>query len=234
MSHTSRTLLAAGALKLGGLAAVSAEASVVYVDLVPDAVVANTAGLGVPLDLNGDGNADFAFGHDATSPAADGQNDAVAIAASDPTFILIANDAGAPLVTRFGPGDTIDPTDFANAGKAGFLALDEYELNGPGVRDGVGNWFNGGAGMIGYLGFAMTGLAGDVVGTDYHFGWMRIGVSAYDGTDNSLVITAYDYAYESVAGVGITIPEPASWALFAMGGTALAARRRRARTVEAA
>ena len=65
----------------------------------------------------------------------------------------------------------------------------------------------GGAGTIGYVGFAMTGLPGDVVGTDYHFGWMRVGVSAYDNTSNSLVITAYDYAYESVAGVGITIPD---------------------------
>ena len=227
MRHLTRSTLAAGALKLGGLAAFQAEASVVYVDLVPDLVTANNATIGNFLDLNGDGADDFAFGHDATDTGSDGQTDAIAVVVSDPSFVLIANDAGFPSATRFGTGSTIDAAAFADANKAGVLAIDEFDLNGGGVRAQAGNWYNGGAGTIGYVGFAMTGLPGDVVGTDYHFGWMRVGVSAYDNTSNSLVITAYDYAYESVAGVGITIPEPAGWALFAAGGTALAARRRR-------
>ena len=123
MSHAPRTLLAAGALKLGGLAAFSAEASVVYVDLVPDLVVANTGFPGPLLDLNGDGADDFTLAHDATSTAADGQNDALAIVASDPTFVFMANDAGGgnPVTTRFGTGDTIDLTDFANANKVGLV-----------------------------------------------------------------------------------------------------------------
>ncbi|HNM44654.1 PEP-CTERM sorting domain-containing protein, partial [Plasticicumulans sp.] len=179
------------------------------------------------LDLNGDGSDDFAFGHDATDTGSDGQTDAIAVVFSDPSFVMIANDAGFPSATRFGTGSTIDAAAFADANKVGVLAIDDFDLNGGGVRAQAGNWYNGGAGTIGYVGFAMTGLPGDVVGTDYHFGWMRVGVSAYDNTSNSLVITAYDYAYESVAGVGITIPEPAGWALFAAGGTALAARRRR-------
>lgn len=72
----------------------------------------------------------------------------------------------------------------------------------------------------------MIGLAGDNPG-DVHYGWFHVGVGPYDNTTNSLAITAYDYAYESTANTGITIPEPASWALFAAGGTAFAARRRR-------
>lgn len=232
MTFLTRSTLAAGALKLGGFAAFQAEASVVYVD-IPDTVIVNDIfSPAVSFDLNGDGNPDFAFGHDATDTASDGQQDAIAVAVTDASTVFLANDAGDPILTFFGPGSTIDAAAFANALKIGILAIDNFDGITPGVRDGVGNWYNGGAGTIGYLGFAMNGLAGDNPG-DVHYGWFRVGVAPYDNTTNSLAITAYDYAYESTANTGITIPEPASWALFAAGGTVLAARRRR-RTVTAA
>lgn len=232
MTCLTRSTLAAGVLKLGGFAAFQAEASVVYVD-IPDTVILNDIFSPTTFfDLNGDGNPDFTFGHDATDTAIDGQQDAVAIAATDGATVVLANDAGDPVLTLFGPGSTINAAAFANADKVGVLAVDNFDGVTPGVRDSIGNWYNGGAGTIGYLGFAMTGLAGDVPG-DIHYGWFHVGVAPYDNTTNSLAITAYDYAYESDANVGITIPEPASWALFAAGGTALAARRRR-RTAKAA
>lgn len=190
MHCLTRNTLAAGALKLGGLAAFQAEASVVYVD-IPDTVIVNDIfSPATEFDLNGDGNPDFTFGHQATDTATDGQQDAIAIAASDPTFVAVANEAGDPLLIRFGPGDTIDMSAFANANKVGILAVDNFDGVSPGVRGSIGNWYNGGAGTIGYLGFAMTGLAGDNPG-DFHFGWFRVGVGPYDNSTSSLAITAY-------------------------------------------
>lgn len=71
----------------------------------------------------------------------------------------------------------------------------------------------------GFLGLAFA------IGSDVHFGWVRVDI------DNAnAVFNVVDFAYESVAGVGITagaIPEPSTLGLLAAGAAGLAARRRR-------
>lgn len=87
-----------------------------------------------------------------------------------------------------------------------------------------------GANNVGYAGYwqGVEGYTGVefYIGDAPHYAWIRVGapfVGLYGGY-------IYDYAYETRAGVSImagAVPEPSTWALFAVGVLIIAAVRKR-------
>ena len=68
-------------------------------------------------------------------------------------------------------------------------------------------------------------LQNEANGNAIHYGWMRV---TLDGTAGGQPRSILDYAYETVAGVGINAcPEPTSMTLLALGAAGLMIRRRR-------
>lgn len=72
-----------------------------------------------------------------------------------------------------------------------------------------------------YVGFRFINEANS---NQVHYGWMRIALGASASAQPRAIV---EYAYESVAGQGITVPEPTSIGLLAMGAGGLITRRRR-------
>jgi len=227
MASLSRTTLAASALKLSGLAAFNAEASIITTVPATPIVIQNTQ---LILDLDHDGTDDLGFFHVAQL-GTDGFTDASATAAANTGGGVAGDPAiGTYFTSLYTGGGVVD-------GSASYKAENKLAKNkeNSGSRPGnLGYWANGGAdvgtwpgagqGYTGYLGFAFLG--GD---TFVHYGWAKVGVNAYeDGDLSSYAMTLYSYAYQSDANTPITIPEPGSLALFALGAAGLAARKRRA------
>jgi hypothetical protein len=72
-----------------------------------------------------------------------------------------------------------------------------------------------------YVGFRFINEAN---GNQVHYGWAQLQIS---GTAASQPRAIVQYAYESVAGVGITIPGPGALALIGLAGLTGRGRRRR-------
>ena len=226
MNLLSRAALTASAVKLTGLAAINAEASIVATRLTTPIVVDNSQ---VTIDLDNDGNPDVSLFHKTSISTADNQVDGVALVfatggvAGDPAL-------GAAFTLPFAAGTVIDASATYKVGN--YLA---FNSSGTPRSGNLGYWANGGAdpstwpgpnqAFRGYVGFEFNG--GDAAA---HFAWMDLATNAYDPLDlTSYDITVYGYGYETTPNTGIAagVPEPASLALVALGAAGLLAFKRK-------
>jgi hypothetical protein len=196
----------------------NASAVVVYFN-PPTGVMWRDPAFGGPFysDLNGDGNTDFGF---------------FLVLNNDPNYMEHSYSWSATNASGFssGPlsvGSTIGPTTTLT-GTGMSLGGSSYNRN----PEPPYNW-SGGASMSLPEGDSYWGLRfHDAAGTD-HFGWLRFRGHA-DNTPpppNGFVnISVVDYAFETQAGVPITVGAiPAPGSLVTIGGlNVLLARRRRA------
>jgi len=185
---------------------------------------------GRELDLNGDGQTEFRF-YNASYPSASYWATGVSGVGSAKLLViphLWMADGGsslAPLPAGFLVGPTSDPAlmwaaqDAPNAYGAALL-LGSYipETVGSEVVP-VGLFY----GTTAFVGIHFQ------IGTDWHYGWMRIRGGTYE---DALAPPSWilDWAYETRPGVPIlagAVPEPSAWALLLGGGVLMVWFRRR-------
>ncbi len=126
----------------------------------------------------------------------------------------LINSSGTDRLARLSVGSTISSAATFDTG-----SFSNFDKN-----NAAGYAWNTNTDVTGFVGFRFTN-AGNT-----HFGWAQFTYN--DGTDGS--ITLRDFAYEDVpnrailAGAVVSVPEPGSLALLAMGGVIAARRRRKA------
>lgn len=161
-------------------------------------------GLRVPLDLDGDGLAEYEFSGDLLSVSVQGRGDNHQLA-----LLAIPPDLGSYLYP-LGAGTAIGPTP-----PSGLHWVDYTTPRHPVPgQSGVSAYsFNGGSGpffgVMAYMGVYFELADG------MHYGWVRIDAPSYEAGGVIL-----DWAYEMRPGEAIlagAVPEPSAWALLLTG-----------------
>jgi hypothetical protein len=185
-------------------ASVAAQATPVYSGIQNITVHSSDSTPSYDLNLSGPASDDFTLFANTAGINVSGAPNAFILA--DPGALKFSPSNARPLDL----GTTING---ANAGSANLLKLNTGY---------VGAWPIDGTPKYLGLQFDMSG--------NPHFGWAQVGVNV-NSTDSSF--TVVDWAYENQASTAIAagdsgaVPEPTSFALFAMGAAGLLAWRRR-------
>jgi hypothetical protein len=180
-SALAGTLIAAGS---------SADAQIVYTDVLPDAVVAT--GGSYNLDVDNDGTADFALGvvhqtylYGGTFPI---QYDFTVIAPVDPLNAVDTIAGGNTAAHNI--GDMINGSLLWEDGAAASYQLMALAFAPPFSAYNTGNFLGQTDKYI--------GLRFKIAGAD-HYGWARVDVNS-----TSTILTVKSYAYDATPGTGIT------------------------------
>lgn len=183
-----------------GLGVQNASADVVHHTV--DAVI-NSSSPEYAVDFRGDSNPEFKIHYDASTGLV-----ANKIPSAGP-YYYAGSITGQ--IKALSVGDTLDPSDPA------FIAV---ATSNPLLNNGGGlGEFTVAAGEK-FIGVKLN--AGEV-------GWIGFQVLD-DSSSSTMSAEVYDFAYETSLGKAITIPEPTSLGLLALGAIGLAAYRRRSRT----
>ena len=196
-------------------AASPAYATIVYSGSRDIAVDANNT---VLFDLDGDGNDDLALEHSLEFQELRYRAATGGAAGTLITFSVYKTTYSTTTTTTASFASNLVPGQLVSTGLStvSFGYLNWSAQDSQKSFDPFG-WVGANPGHLG-LNFEISGAT--------HFAWMQITRNAGDGSG-----IAVDWAYESVAGKGIPVPEPSadamSMTVLAMGGAAVLARRRK-------
>lgn len=214
LSIKKRALIATAAAAKMCAASFQANAGIIYSGPINE-VVDNTE---FEIDIDGVGENDFVFSH------------TMGFSSTEQLFL---GNASVEFTSATGDFHTTDGGfDLANYGQlidSDFSPIgDVYlKLAGAGTVNGLlfldDAFSNGGSGFLGFN--FLTG----------NHGWLSFSIAEYGlGTTSSFVITVNDWAYEDtgkairVGDTGsVSVPEPSTWALFALGAYGISRRRKR-------
>lgn len=238
-----RAMTIAGMAFIGGLAAFDAQASAVGYMLPTPLVVNNDY---ADIDVDNDGYGDVQIIHISNiypDDPDDTKTDAEVWMYS--TYGIASEVTGGDyedtFASAFTAGNLIDAgLSFDPCGCGAAAAFNYYDADpdsptyglrsgnyGYWANSGLGTWPGAGQGHQGYIGFAFDFADGSL-----HYGWMQIGVKAYDETDvSSYEVSIYGYGYETSEDTGIQagdLPEPGPLPLLALGSVGYFVRKRRA------
>ncbi len=240
-----RAMTIAGMAFIGGLAAVDAQASAVGY-MLPTPLVVNNAFVGfVGIDVDNDGYDDVHIEHISDrypDDPVDTKTDAFVYIYSTygTASEVTSGDYGDTFASAFTAGNLIDASLNYDCGCGAVAAFNYYDADptsptfekrsgnyGYWANGGLGTWPGAGQGHQGYIGFAFDFADGSI-----HYGWMQIGVKAYDENDpSSYEVSIYGYGYETSEETGINagdLPVPGPLPLLALGSVGYVVRKRRA------